>query len=122
MAITLTSAGRNAQCDYFCSLLNSGTLEITDPSDTLLSEHSFSATAAGAASDGVATFNAIGSDTAVATGTAAKSVYKQSDTTVIANGTVTLTGNGGDVILNSLSIATGVTVSITSGTCTQAAS
>jgi hypothetical protein len=96
---------------------------------TLLSTLALSATAFGAAASRVSTAAAISSDTnAAATGTAGYFRVKLSgdaDTATASlkrlEGTVTATGGGGDMQLNSTSITAGGTVSITSWTYTHPA-
>ena len=119
------------------ALLNSGKIKIYSGSQpaggnssltgTLLSTLTFGATAFGTpAASGAegsrvvtATANSITSDTsAAATGTAGYFVLEKSDgTTVIAMGSVAT--SGADLNLNTTSIVTGATVSITSLTITQ---
>lgn len=86
---------------------------------TLLSEHTCNATAfAAAAASGVLTANAIGNATAAGTGTAAWfRIWKSNGTTPVMDGTV---GTGGtfDLVLDSTSITSGQTVSITALTRT----
>lgn len=61
------------------------------------------------------------SATASATGTAALAELRNNAGTVIVSGlTVTATGGGGDIIINSTSITSGQTVQLTSGTITHA--
>jgi len=78
---------------------------------------------AGSVSGDVLTFDfspAISDTSADNTGTAAAATITDSDDNVIVSGlTVTLSGGGGNVILDSLSITTGQTVTITSGTLTH---
>ena len=111
-------------------LLNSGYIRIYDgtqaaTADTavgaqvLLAELRFGATAFGSGSAGVATANAITADSSAnATGTASWFRCLKSDgTTVIYDGSVgTATA---DLILNTVSIVSGASVSITSLTITE---
>jgi hypothetical protein len=125
----LSDTGANAAADAVCALLNSGKLRIyTTPQATdantalgaqvLLAELTFNATAFGGAVAGVSTANAIVSATAVATGTAVWFRALKSDgTTVIFDGSVgTATSN---LILNSVAIQSGATVSVSAFTYTQ---
>lgn len=74
-------------------------------------------TVAGSGNNAVATFAAITSGTAVATGTASHFRIKtQTGGTVIAQGTVGTATS--DLILNTVAITTGSTVSVTSATIT----
>lgn len=86
---------------------------------TLLAELTMNATAFGAASNGVASANAITADSSAnATGTASWFRMTKSDgTTVIGDGTVGTSGC--DLNLDSVSITAGQSVSISSFTYTQ---
>jgi hypothetical protein len=123
----LANATVNGQADNLSARLNSGFLRIYDgtqpaTADTaigaqvLLAELTFSATAAPAASGGLITFNAIGSDTSAnATGTASWFRCFQSDgTTVVMDGSVGTSAS--NLILNSTSIVSGGTVAVSSFT------
>lgn len=76
----------------------------------------------GSVSGSVLTFSAITPDaSADATGTAAEARIKDSAGTVVVSGlTVTATGGGGDVQLDSVSISAGQQVSMSSGSLTHA--
>lgn len=88
-------------------------------SGTLLATLPMSDPAFGAAAAGVVTANSITDDSSAdATGTAAHFRLKDSDGNVVCEGSVTATGGGGDIELNSVSIVSGGTVSITSFTLT----
>jgi len=82
----------------------------------LLAELVCNATFAPAAAAGVLTLNAIAADaSANATGTATWfRIVQSGGATHVMDGSVTATGGGGDMQLNSTSITTGGTVSITS--------
>lgn len=85
---------------------------------TLLAELSFGDPAFGAASNGVATANAITADSSAnATGTASWFRVVDSDGTAIFDGTVGT--SGADLNLNTTSIVSGAEVSVTSLTYTQ---
>jgi len=73
-----------------------------------------SATSFGAASSGTSTANAIASDTNAAGGTIAKASFQDHTGLEIFNCSVTATGGGGDITLNSVVVSSGQTVSITS--------
>jgi hypothetical protein len=127
MALTLPTATRNAMCNACVDLLDvgtgttGGTIKLYTSGDAILVTLTFSATAFGAASTGVATAAAITNGTAVDTGTAAKASLLDRDATVVISGLVVGAGSG-DINLNSTSITTGDVVSITSMTVTQPAS
>ena len=123
----------NAACNAIVDLADTGYIRIYDGSQpanantavstqTLLAELRFGATAFGAASGGTATANAITADSSAnATGTASWfRVLKSDGTSVLWDGTV---GAGGtyDLVLNTTSIVSGATVSITSMTFTHPA-
>ena len=128
----LTNAAASAAADAVVDRIDTGgagTIKIytgTIPTDadtavgaqTLLATLTFSGTAFGAASNGVATASAITSDTSAdATGTAAWAR--------IANGAgttqmdVTVGTSGDDINFNTVSFVTGATVAITALTYTQ---
>jgi hypothetical protein len=75
----------------------------------------------GAASSGAKALSGTWSDTSAdATGTAAHfRVYASDGTTAHIQGTVTATGGGGDMTLDSVSITSGQTVTVTSFTLTD---
>lgn len=126
----LSNAAANAGVDAICALANSGKLRIysgTQPAsadtalsgNTLLAELTMNATAFGAAVAGVATANAITSDSSAdATGTATFFRLVKSDgTTVLWDGTV---GTGThDLVINSTAIQAGAIVAVSSLTYTQ---
>lgn len=125
----LSNTGRNAALDALTALFNSGKLRIYDGSQpanantalsgqTLLAELTFNATAFGAAASGVATANAITSDSSAdATGTASWFRCVKSDgTTVLMDGTVGTSGANAN--FNSTAIQSGATVAITAMTLT----
>jgi hypothetical protein len=127
MALGYASGLRNAQLDAITTFAgNSGKLRIysgTRPATggtatTLLAELTCNATFAPAASGGVLTLNAITQDaSADATGTATWFRLVKSDgTTHVMDGDVGTSGS--DLNLNSTSITSGATVSVTSFTIT----
>jgi hypothetical protein len=123
----------NLAVDAMCGQLNTGYIRIYDSTqaadaDTavgaqvLLAELRFGATAFAAGALGVATANAITADSSAnATGTATWfRVLKSDGTTVVYDGSVgTATAN---LILNTVSIVTGASVSITALTLTESKS
>lgn len=128
----LSNEGASAAADAACALCNTGYLRIysgTKPANadaaitgTLLAELTFGATAFAGASNGVATANAIGADTAAdATGTATHfRAWKSNGTSPVFDGTVGT--SGADLNLNSVAIQSGAQVSVTSLTYTQSKS
>lgn len=126
----LAAATANAACDAAAALFNSGYLKIYDGSQpatgdtaisgqTLLATLRFNATAFGSAVAGVATANAIVSDTdAAATGTAAWfRVLKSDNSTKVMDGSVGTSGC--DINLSTVSIVQHATVACSSFTLTE---
>lgn len=125
----LSNEAANAEADAACALANTGYLRIYDgsqpatadtaiESQVLLAELRFAATAFGGAVAGVATANSITADSSAnATGTAAWfRVLKSDGTSPLWDGSVgTATAN---LVLDSISIVLGGTVSVTAFTFT----
>ena len=129
MAFGFPALVRNAQLDALTTYAGSAALlkifSGSRPSTggaetTKLAQLSFSGNIAAAASSGVLTLNIPASDTSAdATGTASWARITRSDgTTVVADMSVSATGGGGDLQLDSTSITLGGTVAITSGSIT----
>ena len=136
MATRISVAAQNASVNALTALLNvasaAGHVKIytgTQPASvgtaatgTLLSTLTLSVTAFGSAASGTATANAITSDTnAAASGTAGWFRAFDSAGTAVIDGSVTATGGGGDMTLNSTSIVAGGTVACSSWTITAPA-
>jgi hypothetical protein len=113
MALTHTTAIRNSLADLVVDAIDVGS---TDAAGDLIVQTAADATlctiplsappAFGAASSGTATANSLPREgTATAAGTAAKFRVRNRDNTEIFQGTVTVTGGGGDMELSSTSIA-----------------
>jgi predicted amidohydrolase YtcJ len=128
--LKLSNATVNAEADAHSALLNSGYLRIYDGtqptnadtalgSQVLLAELRFGATAFAAASAGVATANAITSDSSSnATGTATwYRTLKSDGTTVVSDGSVGT--SGANLNLNSVAITAGAAVDCTAFVFTQ---
>jgi len=120
-----SDAAANAACNAITALLNSGLLRIYDGAQAvnantavgtqvLLAELTFGATAFAAAVAGVATANAISSDTSAnATGTAAWfRCVESGGLIVVFDGSVATTGD--NLNLNSVAISLGAQVDVTS--------
>lgn len=143
MAIRISTAARNAAADAIAGLVNggagAGVLRIysgsqpatpaTAPSGTLLAEFTLSDPAFAAASGGSAALDVTPAltDTGIAAGTAG--YFRIVDSTEaagtglgIVDGSVTATGGGGDLTINTTTISIGVDVEVTSGTITMPAS
>ena len=120
----ITIAARNAAGTALTDLLNTGSIQIrtgaspgvdSAATGTLLATLPLSASAFGTWSAGSATANAITQDaSADATGTAGYFRALNSGSGAVIDGTVTATGGGGDLELNSVSIVAAATVDITS--------
>lgn len=128
----LTNAAASAAADAVVDLIDAGgagTIKIYDGTiptnadtavsgQTLLATLTFSATAFGAASNGVATAAAITSDTSAdATGTASWARIASGGGTTIMD--VTVGTSGEDINFNTVSFVAGATVSISALTYTQ---
>lgn len=123
MAITHTAAVRNGIADYVVDSVDTGgagTLEFQTSGDVEVATLTFSATAFGAASGGVATAASITSDSSATGGTVAKFVIKNGSGTTILSGTAGDVGTE-DIVLSSASIGNGDTVSCSSLTYTAPA-
>ena len=122
MAITTNSTLKNTILDGFDTAFNSGTLEIRTGSapgagntatGTVLATITLPADAFAAASGGTKAKTGTWSDSSAdATGTAAH--FRMTGGSNIIEGTVTATGGGGDMELDSVSITSGQVVTITS--------
>lgn len=87
---------------------------------TELAVFTLPSTAFGAAANGVATANAITPVTATGSGDAAWfRVFNYNDSAILWDGTVSAAGLGGDLILSSVTISAGGSVSISSWTVTM---
>jgi hypothetical protein len=137
VATRLAAAARNAAADAIADLADAGsgaaTIKVysgsqvatgdTAESGTLLVTFTLADPAFGAASSGVCTLASTPrSATGAADGTAGWFRLEDSDGANILDGSVTATGGGGQLELNTTTISTGVSVSLTSGTITMPAS
>jgi hypothetical protein len=120
----ISIAARNVAGTALTDLLNTGSVEIrtgTSPgvdsaaTGTLLATLPLSASAFGTWAAGSATANAITQDaSADATGTAGYFRGLSSGSAAVVDGTVSATGGGGELELNTVSIEAAATVDITS--------
>ena len=124
MAVTYSTAAKNARLDAVIALIDAGTagkLKIRDSGNVVLATLTL-ADPCGTAAAGVLTFDFdpdISDTSADATGTAANAIITDSaDTTVISGLTVGTSGT--DIILDSVSITAGQVVTITAATITHA--
>ena len=134
MAFKISSDARNAACHAVVGLIDggsgAGTIEIrtgSQPSSpeagatgTLLATLTFTYPAFGAASGGVATAAAITSDTSVeAQALAGWFRVKDSNGVAVLDGSVTVTGGGGDLTFDSVQFIVGGTCAIATATLTM---
>lgn len=132
MALSFSTTLRNNRANDITTAVGaSGLLRIyegTAPADvntaitsqTLLAELTCNSTFAPSASNGVLTLNAITQDSSAnATGTASFFRITTSGGTAVIQGTVTATGGGGDLTLNTVSLSSGAAVSVTSFVITE---
>lgn len=124
MALTHSTAARNALADQIDALINTGsgtaTLVIKDGA-TVLATINLPNPAFGAASSGVITLGSTSAATATGTGTADSFDIEDRDGTVVVSGSVTATSGGGDIELDNTSVTSGQSVEITSLTYTAPA-
>lgn len=122
MAVTHATAIRNTIADAVVDAIDAGvgdgTLELQTSGAVEVATLTFSATAFGAASSGVATAAAITDDTSATGGTITQFQIKDGSGTVIISGSVSASGGGGDIVISSTSIGAGDTVSASSLTYT----
>lgn len=132
MTLQLSIGARNAELDALITHMGaSPILKIRSgavpancaaaDAGTVLAAITCPSTPFNAASSGQITKNGTWQDTSAdATGTAAHwRLYKNDGTTVVAQGTVTLTGGGGDMTVDSVSFTAGQSFTITAFTITQ---
>lgn len=120
-AVTHPTAMRNSLADLVVDSLDTGAaspsvgiLEFQTSGDVEVATCQFSMPAFGAASGGTATANAITADPSATGGTIAKARGKNSSGTEIFACSVTATGGGGDITMNSVVVSAGQQVSMTS--------
>ena len=118
MAVTHPAATRTAIADFVVDQLDlntpPGKLVLQTSGGTTVSTLTFANPAFGAAAAGVATANPIVADTNAVGGVVTKAELRQGNATPIVLCSVTATGGGGDIQLNSTTISAGQQVSITS--------
>jgi hypothetical protein len=118
MAVTHPTAVRNGIADFVVDQLDEGTppgkLEFQTSGDAHVATLTFSNPAFGAASNGTAVAGAITADSAASAGTIAKARLRNAAGTDKIICSVTATGGGGDIELNSLVVSNGQEVSVSS--------
>jgi len=126
MATTLATASRNAAADAITALIDAGAaagkVVFLTSGDAEVATCPMSDPSFGAAVSGVATANAITSDTSTNAGTIAKAEFRDSDDNVVYEATCGLVGSGEPIELSSLTYALGEKLDITSMLLTVAAS
>jgi len=122
VSVTHPTAIRTGLADYVVDQIDlntpPGKIIMQTSGGTTVATLTFSNPAFGAASSGVATASAITADSSAVGGTVAKAEFRQGGGTAIVLCSVTATGGGGDITLNSVVISAGQQVSITSLTYT----
>ncbi len=118
MAVTHPTSVRNTLADTVVDLIDAGagagTLEYQTSGDVEVATCTFSDPAFGAASGGTATASAITADSSATGGTIAKARAKSSTPTEVFACSVTATGGGGDIEMNSVVVSAGQQVSTSS--------
>jgi len=118
MAVTHPSATRSGIADYVVDQLDvntpPGKIIMQTAGSVTVATLTFPNPAFGAAAAGVATAGTIVADTNAVGGTIAKAELRQGGGTAIVLCSVTATGGGGDIQLNSVVISAGQQVSLTS--------
>ena len=118
MAVTHPVATRNQIADLVVDQLDlntpPGKIVMQTSGGTAVATLTFANPAFGASASGTATANAIVADTNAVGGTIAKAELRQGNATAIVLCSVTATGGGGDIQLNSVVISAGQQVSLTS--------
>ena len=118
MAVTHPVATRNQIADLVVDQLDlntpPGKIVMQTAGGTAVATLTFANPAFGTSASGTATANAIVADTNAVGGTIAKAELRQGNATPIVLCSVTATGGGGDIQLNSVVISAGQQVSLTS--------
>jgi hypothetical protein len=118
MSVTHPTTVRNAIADLVVDRIDAGagagTLEFQTSGDVEVATLTFSDPAFGAASSGTATASAITQDSSATGGTIAKARAKDSTGTEVFACSVTATGGGGDITLNSVVVSAGQAVAVSS--------
>lgn len=133
MGLRLATSARNAMAQVIRDLLDAGTagkIEVytgsqptnpnTAPSGTLLATFTLADPSFGPASTGVITLQGVPlSASGVAAGIAGWFRASDSASNAVIDGTVTATGGGGTLELNTTTVSVGLSVQITGGTLTM---
>ena len=117
MAVSHITTVRNTLADTVVDLVDvgatdaNGDLFYTTAVDAEVATLEFAVTAFGAAAAGIATANAIVSDTNAAGGLLALFQFRDRNNAEILRGSITVTAGGGDIEISNLTIGAGDTVS-----------
>jgi hypothetical protein len=118
VAVSHPTAIRDTLCNTVVDTLDTGTppgkLVLQTSGGAAVATLTFANPAFGNSTGGTATANAIVDDTNAAGGTIAKGEFRQGNTTPVVLFSVTATGGGGDIEMNSVVVSAGQTVHITS--------
>lgn len=120
MAVTISTAARNAACDAIVDLVDGGSsdangdLVLMTSGDVEVATLALSNPAFGAASSGAATAATISNDTSATGGTVALFKVQDRDNVEIFRGTVGTTGSGADLEISTTIIGAGDIVAVTS--------
>ncbi|MET8866521.1 hypothetical protein ABZW11_26585 [Nonomuraea sp. NPDC004580] len=138
MTVRISTAARNAAADAIAALTDGGVLRIysgtqpatpgTAPTGDLLAEFDLSDPAFAAAVSGAANLDTTPAITATGADDGTAGWFRMCDATEAAgtglgvlDGSVTATGGGGDLTMNTVTISTGVNVTVTAGSITMPA-
>lgn len=119
---TLSAAAQNAMINALTALLNvggAGSIQFQTAGSVAVATLPFSATSFGSGSVGVATANAITSDTNAAGGTFTKAVLRNNAGTAVV--TCTAGAGSGEFNMTSAAVGAGVTVAVSALTMTMPA-
>lgn len=132
MALRKNTGLVNAQSEFNGGIWDGGTVEIytggqpananTAPSGSLLATINIPTPAFGSATAGVVTKAGTWSDTGTGNGTAGWARFTSADTNKVMDVLCTETPGGNDLLLNTLAITIGITVTVVSLTLTEPAS
>lgn len=129
MTFRISNLAATAMVDSYTTMLNGGTLKVytgaqpatvdTAASGTLLGSLDYLADSAPSGTDGVADIGTPVTGTATAGGTMGYGRGFNSGGQAIFDGSITLSGNGGDLIASNLTVAIDDVIQITSQSFTQ---
>ena len=125
MAVTHPTAVRNILADTVVDRIDlgpaAGTLVMQTAASAEVATLTFSDPAFGVSSGGIAAAAAITADASATGGTITKAILQDSSNNLVCSCSVTATGGGGDIELNSVVVSAGQEVSVSSLTYTAPA-